>query len=211
MKRNGEINKMNASSKPLRPNDKLTLVLPAKQHRAQVEEYKQKFLDANDTMHGMGSLLKADSFDEWLQNCKDYSLGKNLLDGYVPATQYIAIRESDDELVGLIQIRHKLNPVLLEHGGHIGYSVAPDQRRKGYATQMLGLALAEAKRMGIEKVLLDNYKANVASGKVIKNNGGVLENEVMHGGQLKQRWWITVIKGEKNHDSTRPDDGTYAK
>ncbi|WP_143002008.1 GNAT family N-acetyltransferase [Pseudobutyrivibrio sp. 49] len=36
----------------------------------------------------------------------------------------------------------------------MGYSVAPDERRKGYATQMLSLVLPECKKLGIDKVLI---------------------------------------------------------
>ena len=59
----------------------------------------------------------------------------------VPMNQYIYVRESDDKIVGVIQIRRRFNEFLEKYAGHIGYSVCPSERRKGYATQMLGLVL----------------------------------------------------------------------
>lgn len=57
---------------------------------------------------------------------------------------------------------------------------------------MIRLALYEAKKLGIDKVLMCCDKRNIASAKSILNNGGVLENEVEINGILKQRYWIDV-------------------
>ena len=43
---------------------------------------------------------------------------------------------------------------------------------------MIGLALDECKRLGINKVLMCCDKNNIGSAKSIINNGGILENEV---------------------------------
>ncbi len=76
------------------------------------------------------------------------------------------------------EIRHKLNESLLKNGGHIGDGVRPSERRKGYATEMIRLALEECKKIGIDRVLMVCYKDNIGSRKSIINNGGVLENEL---------------------------------
>ena len=72
------------------------------------------------------------------------------------------------------EIRHKLNESLLKNGGHIGDGVRPSERRKGYATEMIRLALEECKKIGIDRVLMVCYKDNIGSRKSIINNGGVL-------------------------------------
>ena len=107
------------------------------------------------------------------------------------ATEYLALDEHE-HLVGMTNLRHRLNDYLLTYGGHIGYSVRPSERQNGYATQMLRLTLEKAKERDIEKVRIccDHY--NVASAKTIRANGGVLEDEQFDSsdGTLTQRYWI---------------------
>ena len=77
-------------------------------------------------------------------------------------------------------------------GGHIGDGARPSERRKRIATQMIGLALNECKKLGITRVLMVCDKENVASSKSIINNGGILENEIIVDGKLIQRYWIEI-------------------
>ena len=81
---------------------------------------------------------------------------------------------------------------MLLNGGHIGDGVRPSERRKGYATEMIKLALEECKKLGLDKVLMVCDKDNIGSARSIKKNGGVLENEVLVDGVLEQRYWITI-------------------
>jgi predicted acetyltransferase len=66
-------------------------------------------------------------------------------------------------------LRHNLNDNLYICGGHIGYGIRPDQRRKGYATKILKLTLIEAKKKGIENVLVTCNPENLGSVKAILN------------------------------------------
>ena len=91
-----------------------------------------------------------------------------------------------------MDIRHSLNEALLLDGGHIGDGVRPSERRKGYATAMIALALDECRKLGIEKVLMVCNKENPGSAKSIQNNGGVLENEINVEGETVQRYWIQL-------------------
>lgn len=93
-------------------------------------------------------------------------------------------------MVGAVNIRHYLNDSLLLDGGHIGDGVRPSERRKGIASKMISLALLECKKLGIEKVLMVCNKNNIGSAKSIKNNGGILENEIFVNGVIVQRYWI---------------------
>jgi predicted acetyltransferase len=82
-------------------------------------------------------------------------------------------------IVGRVAVRHALNPFLECEGGHIGYVVVPEFRRRGYATRMLGLALRIAhEQLGIDDVLLICADSNVGSIRVIERNGGVLQDVV---------------------------------
>lgn len=85
-----------------------------------------------------------------------------------------------------------MNEALLLNGGHIGDGVRPSERRKGIATKMISLALDECRKLGIQKVLMVCDKDNVGSAKSIRNNGGVLENEIVVNGVVEQRYWIEL-------------------
>ena len=95
-------------------------------------------------------------------------------------------------MVGAVNIRHYLNEALLMNGGHIGDGVRPSERCKGIATAMIGLALKECEKLGIEKVLMVCDRENIASAKSIIRNGGVLDNEVETDGAVEQRYWIAL-------------------
>ena len=98
--------------------------------------------------------------------------------------------------MGAVNIRHYLNDTLLKAGGHIGYGIRPSERRKGYATAMIALALDECRKLGINKVLICCNKENIGSAKSIINNGGILENEIEEDGHIIQRYWIQLLTDE---------------
>ena len=94
----------------------------------------------------------------------------------------------DGEFCGMINFRwqngtHDLPPTCL---GHIGYSVVPWKRRRGYATEALGLMLKQVPERGLEYVELTTDLDNHVSQKVIEANGGVLQKQFTktahHGG-----------------------------
>ncbi|MCI9435910.1 MAG: GNAT family N-acetyltransferase [Lachnospiraceae bacterium] len=112
--------------------------------------------------------------------------------GLVPDTTRFCLDKDRNIFVGAVNIRHYLNDGLLRTGGHIGAGIRPGERRKGYATAMIGLALEECRKLGIDKVLITCDKDNIGSAKSIINNGGVLENEVEEDGHMEQRYWIQL-------------------
>lgn len=127
-------------------------------------------------------------FDDYLQNLEI----TNPTQGLVPDSTFFCLDEDQDLFVGAVNIRHYLNDRLLLDGGHIGDGVIPSQRNKGIATQMIGLALEECRKLGIDRVLMVCDKDNIASAKTIQKNGGVLENEPVVDGIVQQRYWITL-------------------
>ena len=92
----------------------------------------------------------------------------------------------------MIQVRHYFNDYLSRFGGHIGYSVKPDERRKGYATSMLKAILPYCKDLGLDKILITCIDDNIGSEKVILNNGGVYESTVNEPDMKRnlKRFWI---------------------
>ena len=96
-------------------------------------------------------------------------------------------------MVGISNIRHHLNQEFLVHiAGHIGYSIHPNERRKGYAKEQLPLALQEAKTLGINRVLITAADWNIGSQKTILANGGVYEDTRIDpdDGDRMLRYWI---------------------
>ncbi len=111
----------------------------------------------------------------------------------VPDLVFFLLDEDRDRLLGAVNIRHYLNDSLLKEGGHIGDGIRPSERRKGYATEMIRLALTECKKLGIEKVLMTCDKDNIGSARSIIKNGGILENEFVNSeGNVEQRYWISL-------------------
>lgn len=128
-------------------------------------------------------------FDYYCENLEV----KDETGGLVPDSTFFCLDEDRDIIVGAVNIRHYLNDALLFNGGHIGDGVRPSERRKGYATGMIRLALDECRKLGIQRVLMVCNKENIASAKTIIKNGGVLENEIDVDGVIEQRYWIELV------------------
>ena len=128
-------------------------------------------------------------FDNYLENLER----KEESDGLVPDSVFFCLDCDRNIFVGAVDVRHYLNENLSVTGGHIGDGVRPSERRKGYATAMIGLALDECRKLGLTRVLMTCDKDNIGSAKSIINNGGVLENEVINEeGVPEQRYWIEL-------------------
>ncbi len=169
----------------------IKLVLPTYSYKEKVLAYKADFLVNGEKLAGGAGLDNAQTFEDWYDAWNDNLSELTVRAGLVPATTFLAVDENDN-LCGMIDIRHRLNDYLLSFGGHIGYSVIKSQRRKGIASKMLALALIECKKIGLSRVLITCDKENIASAKTIVNSGGVLENEVLENEIIKQRYWIST-------------------
>lgn len=116
------------------------------------------------------------------------------VDNLVPDSTFFCLDEDRDIFVGAVNIRHYLGENNCHSGGHIGDGIRPSERRKGYATAMIGLALEECLKLGINKVLMTCDSDNIGSAKSIIKNGGVLEREIIEDGVSEQRYWITLYE-----------------
>lgn len=170
----------------------MKLIEPTMEYDKQIQVYRKEFLEFGDSIHGSSALRKFERTQDWIDYVEAMKESQTLT--MVPSTQYIYVRESDNKIIGVIQVRHYFNEYLEKYGGHIGYSVCPSERRKGYATQMLKEVLTKCKALGIDKVLITCKTDNEGSRKTIINNGGVYENTVYEPKDkiYLERYWITI-------------------
>jgi predicted acetyltransferase len=132
------------------------------------------------------------SLEEFLVQCVDLENAKTLPEHLVPQTTYW-ILDSSRAAVGLLRLRHFLNPHLLHRGGHIGYYICTVQRGQGYAKKALREALGFLAHFGEKRALLTVDSSNHASLQVVRACGGQLEDErVDEDGVAFGRFWIQL-------------------
>ena len=174
--------------------EKLLLLRPTAEYIPQYEEYRREFLDFGGSMDGAGSLRRLESGRAWLDEVERFSRPETVPEGKVVSTQFILVREADDRLLGMLQLRHYLNDYLAQYAGHIGYSVRPGERRKGYARRMLAMGLEEARALGLGRVMISCAVDNEGSRRTILANGGVFHSTLWdeEDQETLERYWIEL-------------------
>lgn len=165
----------------------LELVFPVKEYEEAAQAYfEEHLLNGEKVLHGDSGLDEALSYDQWLIKInRDIKLE-------IHSIVFFAVRKADKKLIGTINIRY---PYLgyVQHHGHIGNGIRPSERRRGYATEMLKLALDYCKKAGLNKVLLTCDKSNIGSAKTIMKCSGIFESEARQSnGDFLQRYWIEL-------------------
>ena len=177
----------------MKTKEKLVLVKPRKKDAAEIMQFRQEFIDngEGDSMPGANKLNQFDKFEDWWKYIKAFEKQKTVpIKGFVPSFEYLLRRKSDGKLLGMLQIRARLNENLFFYGGNFGGCIRPSERSKGYSTQMISMGMKKAKRLGLKKILITCLKTNLASAKSIKKAGGVLEDELVYNNDKMQRYWL---------------------
>ena len=172
--------------------EKIILVKPDLSYADEIIKYKEESLAESPIINGSAGLDRFSSIEIWFEELKKRSCEDTVPKGLVPSLTYLGVREKDNYIVGTIDIRHYLNEYLTQAGGHIGYGVRKTERNKGYAKQMLKLALEKCKELKIKKVLITCNEDNIASEKVILSANAKFEDIRNVDDENKKRFWIEL-------------------
>ena len=173
-------------------NEALRLVRPNESWLEEIRAYRAEFLAADSSMDGAGPLRRYEDPADWLEMVRLYEDPAAVPEGKVPASELLCVRGG--RILGMLQIRHRLNAYLEQYAGHIGYSVRPSERRKGVAKRMLALALPFCRQLGLQRVMIACQPWNEGSRRTILANGGIYEKTV-HEPERNvdlERYWITL-------------------
>ena len=172
--------------------EKIILVKPNLSYADEIIKYKEESLKESPLINGSAGLNNFSSIEDWLEELKRRSSEATVPEGLVPSSTYLGVREKDNHIIGMIDIRHYLNEYLTQVGGNIGYSVRKTERNKGYAKQMLKLALEKCKELKMKKALITCDEDNIASEKVILSANAKFEDIRCIDDENKKRFWIEL-------------------
>ncbi len=179
--------------------EKFYFEVPSLERKEDALDYINEFKKYNSEIHGVGGLdKKIDNYEQWLidvENFKTIEPSEKL----VPAETYFLVRESDNRIIGMSNIRLCLNKSLAKSGGHIGYSIRPTERRKGYNKINLYLALQVCKEHNIKEALLTCDKDNLGSARTMQALDGKLIKEFIEDNILEQNYIIDVNSSLESH------------
>lgn len=162
------------------------------EHERPLEAFRQEFAEAGED-HIPGFLPNPEwAFRETVAGFAAWACGESLPPGWVPGTTLFLV--DGGRILGVINLRHWLAGTLRQFGGHVGYSVRPSERGKGYATRMLEHVKTRAATLGIDRLLITCEPENVASACVAEKCGGVFEDEIFFEPieRSVRRYWIDL-------------------
>lgn len=152
--------------------------IPSISRKQDAEDFIKEFYEYNSNINGVGGLDRyIGDYEKWLLKLEEDYV-READEEKVPARTYFLVRLDDNKIIGMTNIRLKLNEKLMFFGRNIGYCIRPTERGKGYNKINLYLALKECEKYNLEKVLLDVDKANIASWKSMEALGANLDEEM---------------------------------
>lgn len=152
--------------------EKIRLVRPTPELKSKALEYRQEHFDVGEwIINGSELFDRIVSYDEWIEKVTANAKAETVDSDWVLTDTFLAVRASDERIVGIADLRYQLNDFLKDFG-NCGYSVRPSERRKGYASEILRQICAAAREHGLRQLQLSVEKDNTASIKTIEKNGG---------------------------------------
>lgn len=171
----------------------LTLERLRKEHEAEYGTYVLELVNAKEPFvpAALEYGRECNSFDDVIVRYANCEKGIDLPEGFVPDTT-LFLMGGKRHMLGALNIRHRLTPVLKKFGGHIGYGIRPKYRREGYGYHILKLGLIEAHKLGINDVRITCGVENIGSEKIILACGGESDGEefIENEGKAVKQFWI---------------------
>lgn len=163
-----------------------------KNDKDQLLEMVKEIKEYDNNFEGLNNISRIEDYDIFLENLKKNKHQELIKPEYSPQTTFGLF--DNGKLIGGFNLRHELKGSLINHGGNIGYLIRPSERRKGYGTKMLRLAIDKANEIRLQKVLVSCRVENIGSAKIIEKNGGIYENDFYDEptGKTFKRYWISL-------------------
>ncbi|SDB94185.1 Predicted acetyltransferase [Pelagirhabdus alkalitolerans] len=165
------------------------LVKPSTHYENQYMDFYNDWKSSEEEMVPFVIKKEPINFQSMLDYLLDCEKGIEPPENWIPENSTYWLIDNQ-EVIGVVNIRHYLTKPLFNAGGHIGYGIRPSKRNNGYATQILSLALEKARDLNLDKVLLVCHSTNTASKKIILKNGGEMDNDYNDGENILNRFWI---------------------
>ncbi len=163
-------------------------------------DYKESFLEALQEYHEEGrylynklSVLRSE-FDEFVKELRaERGYPHQPYQEWVdPVPETVTWLVKDNEYLGTVDIRHRLNWHLEKWGGHIHFIIRPSRRGMGFGRKILLKAMPIANYLGVETALLTVDPENEAAIRIIESCGGEFHDELPCTDQFpaRKRYWL---------------------
>jgi predicted acetyltransferase len=163
-------------------------------------ECKQSFLEALDEFQAEGRYLFLDrakteyDFETFIDEIKTGKrhLHKPYADWVEPVPETILWLVKEDQYIGTLNIRHRLNWHLEKWGGHVNFLIRPSMRRKGFGKKILQRGMPFISYLGIDKALITLAPENKSAIKIVEFCGAVLQDQTAQTEKFpaRLRYWL---------------------
>lgn len=167
------------------------LVKPAAAYEASYQSFRKEWKSPYEEY--TPSFIRKELVDvqELVQRCADAEKGIGIPGGWVPYSTFWLLK--NERIIGASVLRHGLNERLVNTEGHISLGIRPSERGNGYGRVFLSLALAELRKLGIERALVVCEEGNIPSERTIIRLGGERDVDFKErDGTVLRRYWISI-------------------
>jgi predicted acetyltransferase len=164
------------------------------------EDLGTSYVEMVDEFEGAGEQyvynnvpLARSDFAAFVRELEDEKQGIGLPPGIVRQTTYVLVRDGG-RVLGEFRFRPTVPPPYFNNNGHVGYNVRPSERRKGYASHVLGLLCDKARDLGLEGLMIPIGGENTGSIRTVRKCGGRLARQEIDpaSGEVTSWYWIQL-------------------